>query len=121
MNIKGRGFLHANLRSQLLGSAYLLGGESEYLDNIYANESKELEPWKDSPGEVSTYDWRDYLGDRRYDTQYQGCINLSAEEPLGIRGPTLIFLKTSLFLMAMTGEKSWTSTFSRAKSLLSTV
>ncbi len=68
MNIKVPGFLHANLSSQLLGSAYLLGGKSKHLGDIYDKESKELEAWKDSPGEVSTYDWRDYLGDRRYDT-----------------------------------------------------
>ena len=51
---------------QLLGSAYLLGAESEHLNDIYEAESKELEPWHDSPGEVSTYDWRDYLGNPKY-------------------------------------------------------
>jgi hypothetical protein len=33
---------------------------------VYEAESKTLEPWVDSPGEISTYDWRDYLGRREY-------------------------------------------------------
>jgi len=37
---------------------------------VYEKESKELEQWEDSPNEVSTYDWRDYLGDRRYQRAY---------------------------------------------------
>ncbi|KAI4135786.1 MAG: hypothetical protein LQ347_000375 [Umbilicaria vellea] len=37
---------------------------------IYDHESKELEPWHDSPNEVSKYDWRDYLGNRRYQRAY---------------------------------------------------
>ena len=42
----------------------------EHLDEIYAEESKELDSWKDSPGEVSTYDWRDYLGDKKYERAF---------------------------------------------------
>jgi len=37
------------------------------MDRIYEKESKELEAWKDSPNEISDFDWRDYLGDRRWD------------------------------------------------------
>lgn len=55
---------------QILGSAYILGATSEHLDEVYEKEHKELEPWKDSPGEISTFDWRDYLGDRRYQRAY---------------------------------------------------
>jgi hypothetical protein len=33
---------------------------------VYDAESKTLEPWVDAPGEISTYDWRDYLGQREY-------------------------------------------------------
>lgn len=51
---------------KILGSAYLLGAEHDHLNNIYDTESKELEPWHDSPGEVSSYDWRDYLGNAEY-------------------------------------------------------
>lgn len=25
-----------------------------------------LVPWEDAPGEISTYDWRDYLSKREY-------------------------------------------------------
>lgn len=33
---------------------------------MYESESKVVEPWVDSPGEVSREDWRDYLGRREY-------------------------------------------------------
>jgi Questin oxidase-like len=55
-----------NHMPHLLGSAYLLGASVDQLQKIYDAESKELEEWKDSPGEISDGDWRDYLGDRRY-------------------------------------------------------
>lgn len=56
----------AHAKVQILGSAYILGASSEHLSDIYEKESKELEPWRDSPGEISTFDWRDYLGERRW-------------------------------------------------------
>ncbi|KAL8880929.1 MAG: hypothetical protein Q9192_007915, partial [Flavoplaca navasiana] len=59
-----------NHTAHILGSAYLFNAESEHLNNVYNEESKEQEPWKDSPGEVSTYDWRDYLGDASYQRAY---------------------------------------------------
>jgi hypothetical protein len=52
--------------SQALISAYLLGADERDLDHIYEVESKVLEPWKDSPGEVTGEDWRDYLGKKEY-------------------------------------------------------
>ena len=55
----------SNIQRQILGSAYILNASSEHMNEIYDKESDELEPWHDSPGEVSKYDWRDYLGDRR--------------------------------------------------------
>lgn len=55
----------AHAKVQILGSAYILGASSEHLSEIYEEEAKGLEPWKDSPGEISTFDWRDYLGDRQ--------------------------------------------------------
>ncbi|KAL8722611.1 MAG: hypothetical protein Q9225_000917 [Loekoesia sp. 1 TL-2023] len=59
-----------NHMPHLLGSAYLLSAGSDHLNNIYDKESRELEPWHDSPGEVSTYDWRDYLGNPKYQRAY---------------------------------------------------
>jgi len=44
----------------------VLGASSEHMDKIYEKESKELEAWQDSPNEISDFDWRDYLGDRRW-------------------------------------------------------
>ncbi|KAL8860124.1 MAG: hypothetical protein Q9178_003388 [Gyalolechia marmorata] len=59
-----------NHMAHILGSAYLFHAQSDHLNAIYDEESKELEPWQDSPGEVSTYDWRDYLGNPRYQRAY---------------------------------------------------
>ncbi|KAI9880301.1 MAG: hypothetical protein M1830_004180 [Pleopsidium flavum] len=59
-----------NHMPHILGSAYILGAPSEHLNQIYEKESDELEPWHDSPGEVSKYDWRDYLGHRQYQRAY---------------------------------------------------
>lgn len=53
---------------QILGSAYLLGANTEQLTKIYESESEELEQWQDSPGEISKADWRDFLGKRKYAT-----------------------------------------------------
>jgi len=49
-----------------LGSAYILGGTHEHLNDIYDKEAEQLEPWKDSPGEITDDDWRDFLGKREY-------------------------------------------------------
>ncbi|KAL8798010.1 MAG: hypothetical protein Q9182_007040 [Xanthomendoza sp. 2 TL-2023] len=54
----------------VLGSAYLFNAEADHLNDVYNYESKELEPWQDSPNEVSTYDWRDYLGNPKYQRAY---------------------------------------------------
>ncbi|EON64288.1 hypothetical protein W97_03519 [Coniosporium apollinis CBS 100218] len=55
-----------NHNNHILGSAYILGASPEHLNEIYDKESKELEPWHDSPGEISKDDWRDFLGKREY-------------------------------------------------------
>ncbi|KAF2869389.1 hypothetical protein BDV95DRAFT_577221 [Massariosphaeria phaeospora] len=55
-----------NHTPHILGSAYILGGTHEHLNNIYEKESEELEPWHDSPGEISKEDWREFLGKREY-------------------------------------------------------
>ncbi|KAK4988051.1 hypothetical protein LTR50_004167 [Elasticomyces elasticus] len=55
-----------NHTPHILGSAYLLGASPEQLNTIYDEESKVLEPWEDSPGEISKHDWKDFLGKRNY-------------------------------------------------------
>ena len=55
-----------NHAPHILGSAYLLNAPSEHLTHIYDEESKSLEPWSDSPGEISKEDWREFLGKREY-------------------------------------------------------
>ncbi|KAL2756788.1 hypothetical protein ACRALDRAFT_1062458 [Sodiomyces alcalophilus JCM 7366] len=54
----------------ILCSAYLLGATEPQLHTIYEAESKHLEPWRDSPSEVIEDDWRDFLGDKRYQRAY---------------------------------------------------
>ncbi|KAF3938453.1 hypothetical protein ABW19_dt0203352 [Dactylella cylindrospora] len=59
-----------NHMAHILGSAYFLESSPEHLTEIYDEESKELEPWTDSPGEIAPHDWRNHLGDRRYQRAY---------------------------------------------------
>ncbi|KAF2270476.1 hypothetical protein CC78DRAFT_611373 [Lojkania enalia] len=70
-NHANHSIIYHNLRyhnhaPHILGSAYLLGGAREHLNAIYDKEAEELEPWHDSPGEISKDDWRDFLGKREY-------------------------------------------------------
>ncbi|KAF1951860.1 hypothetical protein CC80DRAFT_552930 [Byssothecium circinans] len=70
-NHANHSIIYHNLRfhnhaPHILGSAYILGGTSEHLNDIYERESETLEPWRDSPGEISQDDWRDFLGRREY-------------------------------------------------------
>jgi hypothetical protein len=57
-----------NHSPHILGSAYLLKGSADHLDNVYDDISKHdnLEPWKDSPAEIAEHDYRDHLGQRDY-------------------------------------------------------
>jgi hypothetical protein len=50
----------------ILGSAYILGADSDQLNHISEAESKQLEHWDDSPGEIARFDWREFLGRREY-------------------------------------------------------
>lgn len=59
-----------NHMPHLLGSSYLFGADVDQLQSIYDQESKELEEWHDSPAEISETDWRDFLGDKRYQRAY---------------------------------------------------
>lgn len=59
-----------NHMPHILCSAYLLGADVQHLHRIYDEEAKQLEPWTPSPAEVTEDDWRDFLGDRRYQRAY---------------------------------------------------
>lgn len=59
-----------NHAPHVLSSSYLLGADQHVLYQVYEAEAKELEPWTDSPSEVSAYDWRDYLGYRQYERAF---------------------------------------------------
>jgi hypothetical protein len=54
----------------LLGSAYILGSNVDQLQAIYDEESRSLEPWPASPAEITDADWREYLGDKKYQRAY---------------------------------------------------
>ncbi|KAG9238277.1 hypothetical protein BJ875DRAFT_451550 [Amylocarpus encephaloides] len=54
----------------ILGSAYILGATAQQLHHIYDNESQELEEWEDSPAEITDTDWREFLGDKKYQRAY---------------------------------------------------
>jgi len=70
-----------NHMPHILSSAYLLGASHEQLHKIYEKEADELEPWKPSPSEVVPADWRDYLGDRRFQRAFIDFF----EDPLAMR------------------------------------
>lgn len=59
-----------NHMPHILCSAYLLGANVDQLHHIYEVEAKQLDPWEDSPAEVTEHDWRDFLGDKRYQRAY---------------------------------------------------
>lgn len=55
-----------NHMAHILCSAYLIGADSAHLYKIYERESKELEPWRESPEEVTEDDWRTFWGDKHF-------------------------------------------------------
>ncbi|KAI0387526.1 hypothetical protein F5Y04DRAFT_240422 [Hypomontagnella monticulosa] len=59
-----------NHMPHILGSAYLLGADVQKLHKIYDVESQTLEPWTPSPAEIAQDDWRDFLGDPKYQRAY---------------------------------------------------
>ncbi|KAF8426319.1 MGS207 protein [Tirmania nivea] len=61
-----KGFPFHNHIVHLLGTAYLFGADEKQLHDLYEREDKDIDPWKDSPGEVTGGDWRRYLGDENY-------------------------------------------------------
>jgi hypothetical protein len=50
----------------LLASSYHLGALTQQIYHLYDEEAKTLEPWKDSPHEISRDEWRDFLGARHF-------------------------------------------------------
>ena len=54
------------LTCQLLSSAWVQGADADELHRLYESECLVMEPWVDSPGEISLDDWRDFLGRREY-------------------------------------------------------
>lgn len=59
-----------NHMPHILCSAYLLGANEDHLNDIYTKMSKSLEEWPNSPAEVTDRDWKQFLGDRRYQRAY---------------------------------------------------
>jgi hypothetical protein len=59
-----------NHMPHILCSAYLLGADEKQLHTIYDDESESLEPWRPSPAEIVRDDWRDFLGDKKYQRAY---------------------------------------------------
>ncbi|EQL37522.1 hypothetical protein BDFG_01113 [Blastomyces dermatitidis ATCC 26199] len=59
-----------NHMPHLLSSAYLFGSDADHLNRLYEMEAKVLEPWRDSPGEITADDWRDFLGKPEYQRAY---------------------------------------------------
>lgn len=59
-----------NHMPHVLCSAYILGATDKQLHHIYDEETKQLEPWQPSPQELTIADWRDFLGDKRYQRAY---------------------------------------------------
>jgi hypothetical protein len=55
-----------NHNPHVLGSAYMLGASEAQLHEIYDAQIKELEPWEPSPSELVDEDWREFLGNRKY-------------------------------------------------------
>ncbi|KAJ5114886.1 hypothetical protein NUU61_000645 [Penicillium alfredii] len=59
-----------NHAPHILSSAFLNGAGTDDLTRVYETESKLLDAWTDSPEEVTTQDWRDFLGRREYQRAY---------------------------------------------------
>ncbi|CAI4216381.1 unnamed protein product [Parascedosporium putredinis] len=55
-----------NHNAYILTSAYLLGANEDQLRTLYEKQIGELEPWSESPCEITEDDWVEYLGDGTY-------------------------------------------------------
>jgi hypothetical protein len=43
-----------------------MGATAEQLQALYDTETGKLDPWINSPMEIASHDWRDYLGEKSY-------------------------------------------------------
>ena len=59
-----------NHNPHILSTAYILGATVDQMHAIYEDQIKVLEAWVPSPAELIDEDWRDFLGDRRYQRAY---------------------------------------------------
>lgn len=59
-----------NHMAHALGTAYLMGASPDQLTDIYTEEAKGLEGWKESPAEITSSDWREFLGKKEYQRAY---------------------------------------------------
>lgn len=109
---------------QILASAYILGASPDQLTKIYEVESAELEPWHDSPSEISKEDWRDFLGKRKSVTYYMSLPfflyiwrKLDSDNTAATSGPSLTSSRTNWSLLDTTGRSFWKISFTKAKNL----
>lgn len=79
-----------NHMPHILSSAYLLGASPQQLHKIYDTESKELEPWTDSPAEVVQAEWRDFLGDKKYQRAYVDFFEDQLALEMGYKWKTVV-------------------------------
>ncbi|KAK8212258.1 hypothetical protein HDK77DRAFT_382195 [Phyllosticta capitalensis] len=59
-----------NHMPHILGSAFILGSNPDHLREIFKAEAETLEPWTDSPGEITEANWREHLGNKHYQRAY---------------------------------------------------
>lgn len=71
-----------NHSPHFLGSAYLYGGSSEYLQGIYDDlvVRDNLESWKSSPGQITLQDHRAYLGKAEYQRAWIDFLEAQIED-----------------------------------------
>jgi hypothetical protein len=91
---------------QVLGSAYLLGATAEQLQALYDTETGKLDPWENSPMEISSHDWRDYLGEKSYCFSLPSTSATSADV-IDINVHTSISSKTSWSRWGTNGGTLW--------------
>ncbi|KAJ5455240.1 hypothetical protein N7475_010361 [Penicillium sp. IBT 31633x] len=66
-------FDHRNFPNQIvhfLSSAFLQGADADQLGRIYEAKISHLVEWREQPAEVTTLDWRGYLGRRDLDRSF---------------------------------------------------
>jgi hypothetical protein len=92
----------------------MFGATVEHLNDIYENEAKSLEPWQDSPGEITLDDWTEYLGKWEYVSQARVLLLTDLNHLPAISERTLISSRINLFDSDMTGKLYWHTSFTKA-------